>query len=151
MNQFVYPKVFLIFLFRQLCSVLWHRSLISNIISLDCLLCNLNPPSGNKLMESGFNFLISFYTFSPSHQTIFINITSYFFNNLSTLLLTFVKMNIQSSFEFERWLHKSKHQPSKTIDFSFIIISSFNPMKYKTISLALLNASLQKAFLSVST
>ena len=47
-------------------SVVLHRSLVSNVVSLECHLCNLTPPPcRNKMIESDFNFLISFILSSP--------------------------------------------------------------------------------------
>ena len=43
--------------FAKFCSVVLHGSLISNIVSLECYLCNLNLPCWNMLMEFDFNFL----------------------------------------------------------------------------------------------
>ena len=60
-------------------------------------------------------------------------------------------MSIQSSLLYERWLSKFKHQPGKAIDPNFIIISSFNPMKSKRISITLSNTNLQNVILNVST
>ena len=73
--------------------VVLHWSLVSSTFSLQCHLCNLNPPCRNKVIGSDFNFLTSFIL-SPS---VYMHIISYFFNNLSKLLPTVVKMNIQSS------------------------------------------------------
>ena len=65
------PSTFVSFAFVPNCcfakfnSVVLHRSLVSDILSLEGQLCNLNPPCRNKVMDSDFNFFTSFILSPP--------------------------------------------------------------------------------------
>ena len=46
-----------------------HESLVSNIVSLESRLCNLNSFGRNKLMESDFSFLNWFILSLPATKS----------------------------------------------------------------------------------
>ena len=60
------PSIFIPLAFLPDCcsakfnSVVLHGLSVSNIFSLECHLCNLNPRCRNKMMEPDFNFVTSF-------------------------------------------------------------------------------------------
>ena len=69
------PSIFVLlhfvsnYCFVKFNSVVIHASLVSDIVSLECHLCNLNPPCQNNLMESDINFLTSFILSSPVNKS----------------------------------------------------------------------------------
>ena len=79
------PSIFVSLAFVHNCcfpkfnSTVLHGSLVYNIVSFECHLCNLKPPCKNKLMESDFNFL-TWFIFSPPVTKSFIYTSSLTFS-----------------------------------------------------------------------
>ena len=127
MNHFVYP-IFVSLAFVSSCccanfnSVLLHGLLISNVISLECHLCSLNPPCRNKLIGSDFSFLISFIL-SPS-----VTKSSTYISPLTCSTNTWNSCSQLSRLPLRLTASKtpSKHQPGKAIDLklSLLVASS---------------------------
>ena len=136
--------------FAKFNSVVLNGSLISNFFSLECHLRNLKPPCRNKVMEFNFNFLNSFILSPPVTKSSTCISSLTFLTTSWKSWPQLSKWTFKVSSKYERWLCKSKHQPSKMTDLNFIIISSFNLVKSQTISLALLNTNLLESFRNVS-